>query len=391
MRLGVEPWLTEAAIPQIHFVGRKIRIHRLDRGLSQAELGNKSASPSSKLRADVPSAPIPVWADSQRGGPFCGRQQPVRLGFTEHPFVVRVGITNQYIRVDPVARLCGRSVNPFEWAEAPYDPEQDPRAAEVMRRAQDFRMARGFIVPTHGITGCQACISVGGIVLDLNSRSEPAIHLMAMYGFDRLRRLLSPPSIIAHRLTKREREVLAWSAVGKSAWDTGEILNITSANRDLYESIIEHHFRLRQEVFVSERQWNALERPKQREIDAFDNEDTIYLLTLEGDRVIGGHRLYPTTKPTMIGEVFPHLASLRGAPSDPLIWEWSRYFIVKDRREGRLNLELMAGLIDISPETLDHVRKLGNIADFVLVREGPQRPLLDADLRYQRARAGDAQ
>jgi hypothetical protein len=53
---------------------------------------------------------------------------------------------------------------------------------------------------------------------------------------------------------------------------------ISSANRDLYESIIEHHFRLRQEVFVSERQWNALERPKQREIDAFDNEDTIYLL-----------------------------------------------------------------------------------------------------------------
>jgi LuxR family transcriptional regulator, quorum-sensing system regulator BjaR1 len=37
----------------------------------------------------------------------------------------------------------------------------------------------------------------------------------------------SSPSIIAHRLTKREREVLAWSAVGKSAWDTGEILNIT--------------------------------------------------------------------------------------------------------------------------------------------------------------------
>jgi hypothetical protein len=41
MRLGVEPWLTEAAIPQIHFVGRKIRIHRLDRGLSQAELGKQ--------------------------------------------------------------------------------------------------------------------------------------------------------------------------------------------------------------------------------------------------------------------------------------------------------------------------------------------------------------
>jgi LuxR family transcriptional regulator, quorum-sensing system regulator BjaR1 len=139
----------------------------------------------------------------------------------------KIYTANQYIRVDPVARQCRRSVHPFEWAEAPYDPQQDPRAAEVMRRAQDFRMARGFIVPIHGITGYEACISVGGTDLDLNSRSKPAIHLMAMYGFDRVRRLLSPPAIIAYRLTKREREVLAWSAVGKSAWDIGEILNIT--------------------------------------------------------------------------------------------------------------------------------------------------------------------
>jgi LuxR family transcriptional regulator, quorum-sensing system regulator BjaR1 len=42
---------------------------------------------------------------------------------------------NQYIRVDPVPRHCRRSVNPFEWSEAPYDSEKEPRAAEVMWRA----------------------------------------------------------------------------------------------------------------------------------------------------------------------------------------------------------------------------------------------------------------
>jgi LuxR family transcriptional regulator, quorum-sensing system regulator BjaR1 len=139
----------------------------------------------------------------------------------------KIYTANQYIRVDPVARLCRRSVNPFEWAEAPYDAAQDPRAAEVMRRAQDFRMARGFIVPIHGITGYEACVSVGGVDLDLNTRSKPAIHLMAMYGFDRVRRLLSPKPATSHRLTIREREVLSWSANGKSAWEIGEILNIT--------------------------------------------------------------------------------------------------------------------------------------------------------------------
>jgi len=139
----------------------------------------------------------------------------------------KIYTANQYIRVDPVARQCRRSVNPFEWSEAPYDSEQEPRAAEVMRRAQDFRMTRGFIVPIHGMTGYEACVSVGGTDLDLNNRSKPAIHLMAMYGFDRVRRLLSPRRTTTHRLTRREREALAWSAVGKSAWDIGEILHIT--------------------------------------------------------------------------------------------------------------------------------------------------------------------
>ena len=46
----------------------------------------------------------------------------------------------------------------------------------------------------------------------------------------------------------------------------------------------------------------------------------------------------------MMGEVFPHLASVRGYPVDPLIWEWSRYFIVRDRRDGILNLQLMAAV-----------------------------------------------
>ena len=99
---------------------------------------------------------------------------------------------NNYDRVDPVVRLCRQSVNPFEWSEAPYDAELEPSAAEVMNRAGDFRMSRGFIVPIHGLTGYEAAVSLGGVHLDLNPRSKPALHLMAMYGFDHIRRLLDP-------------------------------------------------------------------------------------------------------------------------------------------------------------------------------------------------------
>jgi acyl-homoserine lactone synthase len=204
---------------------------------------------------------------------------------------------------------------------------------------------------------------------------------------------------------------------------------VSAANRSLYEAAIEQHFRLRHDIFVGERCWKTLERADGREIDTYDNLDTVYALAMEGDNVVGGHRLYPTVKPTMLADVFPHLASVRGAPADPFIWEWSRYFVVKERRAGKLNFELlaavqelcldegitqvsavmetwwlprfqeagftvrplglpalvenawtMAGLIEINADTLDRVRQLGNIEGSVLVRRGPQRPIVDGAL-----------
>ena len=119
---------------------------------------------------------------------------------------------------------------------------------------------------------------------------------------------------------------------------------ISAVNHHLYEDVIEQHFRLRHDIFVEERHLDTLRKPDGREIDSYDNEDTVYLLALEGRRVIGGHRLYPTTKPSMMSEVFPHLAAVRGCPADPLVWEWSRYFVVRDRRDGPLNLQLMAAV-----------------------------------------------
>ncbi|MBR0778813.1 autoinducer binding domain-containing protein [Bradyrhizobium diazoefficiens] len=139
----------------------------------------------------------------------------------------RLYTEKNYDRVDPVVRKCRQSVNPFEWSEAPYDPELEPGAAEVMRRAADFRMSRGFVVPIHGLTGYEAGVSLGGVHLDLNARSKPALHLMAMYGFERIRRLLQPEPHSSARLTPREREAIAWASQGKSAWEIGEILNIT--------------------------------------------------------------------------------------------------------------------------------------------------------------------
>jgi acyl-homoserine lactone synthase len=110
---------------------------------------------------------------------------------------------------------------------------------------------------------------------------------------------------------------------------------ITSANRHLYERELLAHFRTRHEIYVVERKWRDLARPDGLERDQFDNQDATYILAIDNGQIVGGSRLVPTTCPHLLSEVFPHLASVRGLPRAVDIYEWTRMFVVKSRREGR--------------------------------------------------------
>jgi LuxR family quorum sensing-dependent transcriptional regulator len=141
-------------------------------------------------------------------------------------------VKGDYIRFDPIARLGRQSVNPFEWTGAGYFRAEDIRVAGVMKQAADFRIARGFIVPIHGPDGYEACVSMSGVDFDLPAYLRPAIHLMALYAFNRMRCLVAASPKQKCCLTEREREVLSWAANGKSAWETSEILHIAKRTVD---------------------------------------------------------------------------------------------------------------------------------------------------------------
>jgi LuxR family quorum sensing-dependent transcriptional regulator len=56
---------------------------------------------------------------------------------------------------------------------------------------------------------------------------------MALYAFERVRQILGPEKLQGDNpLTAREKEVLKWSAIGKSASEVGEILSITKRTVD---------------------------------------------------------------------------------------------------------------------------------------------------------------
>jgi acyl-homoserine lactone synthase len=110
---------------------------------------------------------------------------------------------------------------------------------------------------------------------------------------------------------------------------------VTAANKHLYQKELHEQFRIRHDVYVGERGWKALARADGLERDQFDNDDAVYVLSIEGGRVVGGSRLVSTTRPNLLGEVFPHLAAIGGVPCESAIFEWTRIFVIKERREGR--------------------------------------------------------
>jgi acyl-homoserine lactone synthase len=126
---------------------------------------------------------------------------------------------------------------------------------------------------------------------------------------------------------------------------------VTNDNRHLYEDVLDEHHRIRHRIYVDELRWRGLKpRSDGREIDQFDTPETVYLLGLEGRRVVGGLRLMPTIEPHLMSDVFPQFASIRGVPRRADIAEWTRIFVIQERREehkaSKVGSTVIASMID---------------------------------------------
>jgi LuxR family quorum sensing-dependent transcriptional regulator len=134
---------------------------------------------------------------------------------------------SNYVQNDPVVAHCFRSTAPFDWSEATYDYTSNPKAEEIMNRASDFGMNRGFCVPIHTSEGFQAVVTMAGDVVELEGHSRRALQFMALCAQGKAIELCERRKFPKLQiLTKREREVLQWTAVGKTAWEISQILHI---------------------------------------------------------------------------------------------------------------------------------------------------------------------
>jgi acyl homoserine lactone synthase len=94
---------------------------------------------------------------------------------------------------------------------------------------------------------------------------------------------------------------------------------------NLKPELVARQARYRHRVFIEKLGWNLKARYG-LELDQFDREDTLYVVALdEADAVVGTARLLPTTRPYLLGNVFPQLLGAQSPPCSPGVWELSRF------------------------------------------------------------------
>lgn len=142
---------------------------------------------------------------------------------------------------------------------------------------------------------------------------------------------------------------------------------VEGVDRCLYPELMDKMFRMRAEVFSGRLGWevNVVDG---REIDRFDNEDPLYLFSIDEatEALQGAVRLLPTSGPNMLRDVFPVLVP-GGAPESPLIWESSRFAInpgvlrAGERIQAnhivnRITIELLCGIVEVCQQAgIEHV------------------------------------
>ncbi len=127
---------------------------------------------------------------------------------------------------DPISNYSRSQTHSFHWSSVSI-PKENRKANGIMTiSSHDYGMVNGYCVPIQGLNGYQATISIAGAEIDPQSEAHAAIDLISIFAFQRLasiRHDMDSPKI----LTAREKEVISWAAVGKTAWDTSVILNIS--------------------------------------------------------------------------------------------------------------------------------------------------------------------
>jgi LuxR family quorum sensing-dependent transcriptional regulator len=134
---------------------------------------------------------------------------------------------------DPVARRNRESSTPFRWTDVGHQCRDNKRASLVMdSAAADFGMHQGISVPLYGLHGYEGAVSIAGRYVHAGAEALAYIHLVSVFAGTQMAKISSDERHRSPLLSDREREVMAWAAVGKTAAETASHMNLAISTVD---------------------------------------------------------------------------------------------------------------------------------------------------------------
>lgn len=139
--------------------------------------------------------------------------------------------TENYVDKDPVVTELRHCTSPFSWTDVKSKRRLKRSEKRIIDEASEFGANDGLIIPILTLTGSISLFCPCGENPDLSPRARRAVELICLYAHEAIKRKLieiqrdNTPHI---PLTPREREVMKWVAAGKSDYEIGEILSISS-------------------------------------------------------------------------------------------------------------------------------------------------------------------
>jgi N-acyl-L-homoserine lactone synthetase len=127
------------------------------------------------------------------------------------------------------------------------------------------------------------------------------------------------------------------------------VLVVTAADRSRHAARLAQMHHQRKRVFVDRLGWELPVTEGELEIDQFDGEGAVYLLSLDdAGGVTGSLRLLPTKGAHLLGDLFPYLCEGR-VPRGEGIWEVSRFCTDPDLADPRLaRKQLLVALVEFA-------------------------------------------
>ena len=136
-------------------------------------------------------------------------------------------LEKDYVRADPLVHEVFRATGSFRWIDVMNRPGADPIVDQIRSERAEFDLHDGIVVPIYESKGYAGLVSLAG-----EGEVMPAIKstltIASVFLHNRLVTLGREKLLPDDLLTAREIECLTWAAEGKSDWEIGQILKISS-------------------------------------------------------------------------------------------------------------------------------------------------------------------